>query len=154
RRNIGVVEAYFQSLEAAEHDPYPLHTDPKLLVKWYVEGGKLVDNLPPAPNSRQDFETFSQNLIETFKHSIDNQGVWELLWSDGRGKAERVAQKLFQSIVVHYCRANNIDISAEADAGRGPVDFKFSQGWTARIIVEMKLMRNSKFWDGILAQVP
>jgi hypothetical protein len=45
-------------------------------------------------------------------------------------------------------------MSPESNAGRGPVDFKFSQGWGARVIAEIKLMRNSKFWDGILAQVP
>ena len=114
----------------------------------------LDRDLPSAPENKNEFITFSRNLIQAFKHSIEDQGAWELLWSEGRGRAERAAQKLFQSIVVHYCRANNIDMSPESNAGRGPVDFKFSQGWGARAIVEMKLMRNSKFWDGLLAQVP
>lgn len=154
RRNISVVEAYFQTLESTTHDAYPLESDPKLLMKWYESGAKLTEGLPSAPASRDDFMRFSRNLIESFKRSVEDQGSWELLWSGGRGRAERAVQRLFQSIVVHYCRANNIDLSPESNAGRGPVDFKFSQGWGARIIVEMKLMRNSKFWDGILAQAP
>ncbi|MCH6161045.1 hypothetical protein [Streptomyces marispadix] len=36
----------------------------------------------------------------------------------------------------------------------GPVDFKFSRGWSARALVEIKLARSSRFWDGVLAQLP
>ena len=154
RRHISVMEDYFRNLEDTPHEAYPLESDPKLLVRWYDEGAALTADLPAVPESQDEFAAFSRSLIEAFKRSIEEQGGWELLWSDGRGRPERVVQKLFQSIVVHYCRANNIDMSPEANAGRGPVDFKFSRGWGARIIVEMKLMRNSKFWDGILAQVP
>jgi len=32
-----------------------------------------------------------------------------------------------------YCQANNLDLSPESDAGRGPVDFKISQGFNDKI---------------------
>jgi hypothetical protein len=38
--------------------------------------------------------------------------------------------------------------------GRGPVDFTFSKGWSARALIEIKLARNSSFWDGLTAQLP
>jgi hypothetical protein len=156
RRNVSIVEDYLHSLEAVKHDPYPVNSDPGMLLNWYDAGAGMVerntDLRPPADPAQ--FKDFAIKLIELFKHSIQDQGDWELLWVNGVPRKERVAQKLFQSVVVHYCRANNIDLSSEPNAGRGPVDFKFSNGWTARALVEMKLMRNTKFWDGILAQVP
>jgi hypothetical protein len=86
--------------------------------------------------------------------SIEEQDAWQLLWYKSVARSERVVQALFRSVVIHYCRSHGIDLSGESNAGRGPVDFKFSQGWNARAIVEIKLMRNSSFWNGILQQTP
>ncbi|MEY9109683.1 hypothetical protein ABH999_005879 [Bradyrhizobium yuanmingense] len=37
---------------------------------------------------------------------------------------------------------------------RGPVDFKFSQGYASRVLLEAKLASNSKFWSGLTKQLP
>ncbi|MDN4066157.1 chromosomal replication initiator DnaA, partial [Ralstonia solanacearum] len=42
-----------------------------------------------------------------------------------------------------FCKANNIDISPEANMGGGPIDFKFSSGYDARVLVEMKRSNGS-----------
>ncbi len=60
---------------------------------------------------------------------------------------------LFLGIVKHYCRANNIDISKEVNIGRGPVDFKTSHGYSFRALLELKLAKNSKFWNGFDRQL-
>jgi hypothetical protein len=52
-----------------------------------------------------------------------------------------------------YCDANNLDISPEADTGRGPVDFKMSQGASSRVLVEMKLSTNQKVTNGFEKQL-
>jgi hypothetical protein len=56
--------------------------------------------------------------------------------------------------VKHYCQANNIDVSPETNIGRGPVDFKLSDGYINRTILELKLARNTKFWNGLTSQFP
>jgi len=56
--------------------------------------------------------------------------------------------------MIPHCKANNIDLSKEANIGRGPVDFKFSQGYTKRVLIEAKLAGNSKFWSGLKTQLP
>jgi hypothetical protein len=33
-------------------------------------------------------------------------------------------------------------MTREADCGRGPVDFKFTQGWTMRGLIEVKHIEN------------
>ncbi|MEH6665262.1 MAG: hypothetical protein V7678_10455 [Brevundimonas sp.] len=76
--------------------------------------------------------------IDLFKHHVENGNLWEELWLGGRPKKERASQLIYYAISDAYCKANNIDISPEANMGGGPVDFKFSNGYNARVLVEMK----------------
>ncbi|MBH5322183.1 hypothetical protein [Aurantiacibacter sediminis] len=78
------------------------------------------------------------DALEVFKHHVENGNLWEELWIDGKPKRERAAQLLFFAIADSFCKANNIDISPEANMGGGPVDFKFSNGYKCRVVVEMK----------------
>jgi len=59
-----------------------------------------------------------------------------------------------QGIVLHWCRVSNIDLSREVNIGRGPVDFKVSQGYEYRALLELKLAKNTKFWNGLEKQLP
>jgi hypothetical protein len=156
RQNPDIVALYLKHLEEEEKKPYPVADDPNLLVKWYELGSQLTQRTPLrfVPQSAEEFEAFIEVIIENYRHSIEEQDGWQLLWNRGHGREERAAQALFRSVVIHYCRANEIDLTGESNAGRGPVDFKFSQGWSRRALVEIKLVRNSKFWDGVLAQQP
>ncbi|MEU2302054.1 hypothetical protein ABZ584_32170 [Streptomyces antibioticus] len=156
RQNPDVVALYLQHLEEEEKKPYPLADDPNLVVKWYELGSAFADRSPLSfiPESPDEFERFIEAVIESYRHNIEEQDGWQLLWNKGHAREERAAQNLFRSSVNHYCRANDIDLTGESNAGRGPVDFKFSKGWSKRALVEMKLVRNSKFWDGVLAQQP
>jgi hypothetical protein len=70
---------------------------------------------------------------------IEDNGLNYLLWHNSKPRKERAAQKLFFGIADAYCKSNNVEISPETDSGGGPVDFKFSAGYAARILVEIKL---------------
>lgn len=156
RQNPDVVALYLKKLEEETKEPYSITEDPNLVVKWYEMGSTLAPSTPLgfSPQTPDQFEEFLQKVIQSFKHGIEEQDAWQLLWFKDHAREERAAQALFRSTVIHYCRANEIDLTGESNAGRGPVDFKFSQGWSSRALIEMKLVRNSKFWDGILAQQP
>lgn len=52
-----------------------------------------------------------------------------------------------------HCKANDIDVSPEIDTGNGKIDFKFSAGFKARVLVEIKLSRNPKLVDGFTKQL-
>jgi hypothetical protein len=69
-------------------------------------------------------------------------------------KPEHAAQLLFRGIAYNYCKANNISLDAEVDLGRGPVDFKFSNGFTRRAHLEVKKVHNGQFWNGLRDQLP
>jgi hypothetical protein len=78
------------------------------------------------------------DTIAMFKHHVEHGNLWEELWVDGKPKRERAAQLIYFAIADCFCIANDIDISPEANMGGGPIDFKFSKGYQARVLVEMK----------------
>jgi hypothetical protein len=61
---------------------------------------------------------------------------------------------LFSQTLLLACRAVGIDMSREVETGRGPVDFKFSAGWTARALVELKLAHSGSLKPNVKFQVP
>jgi hypothetical protein len=52
------------------------------------------------------------------------------------------------------CKAADVDLSKENNIGRGPVDFKFSAGWSKRALIEVKLMGSTQFFTGASKQLP
>ena len=78
-------------------------------------------------------------IVEEFRKLVENNNMWELLWYGTVPRHERASQLLFFAVSTMICSVNNIDISPETNSGGGPVDFKFSTGFKARVLVEMKL---------------
>ncbi|NIF53855.1 chromosomal replication initiator DnaA [Burkholderia sp. Ax-1724] len=104
-----------------------------------------ADNTSLKTEKKFDLSTGIDGLIsvvkaslEMFKHHVEKGNLWEALWAEGSPKRERAAQLLYFAIADSFCKANNIDISPEANMGGGPIDFKFSKGYEARVLVEMK----------------
>jgi hypothetical protein len=71
----------------------------------------------------------------------------------GSRRHERFAQLLFFAVADTYCAANNLDLNREPNAGRGPVDFKVSRGYGARVNVEVKYSSNNKLLAGFTKQL-
>jgi hypothetical protein len=156
RRYPDLAKRYVHYLEDHPKDAYDVDTDPDLRVKWYDLGRELAERTPLSftPSVPQEFCAFIAEMVERFKHNIEHQDGWRILWANDRPRSEEIAQALFRSCMIHYCRANDIDLSGEANQGRGPVDFKFSRGWNSRALVEVKLTNNSRYWHGLQVQTP
>lgn len=80
-----------------------------------------------------------KEIIEHFKKLMEDNNLWELIWSGNKPRRERAAQLLFFAVADVFCKTNNIDVSPEMNAGGGPVDFKFSKGYKNKVLVEIKL---------------
>jgi hypothetical protein len=94
-------------------------------------------------------------MVDAYRHFVEENGGWRLLWNDNEThRSEKAAQLLFLGVVKHYCQANDIDVSPEPNIGRGPVDFKLSRGARLRRLLEVKLANNTKFWRGVGKQLP
>ena len=94
---------------------------------------------PATTPSRAELQRIVTEIIGHFRQLVEKNNMWELLWTpDKKPKRERAAQLLFFAISDVFCKANDIDISPETNSGGGPVDFKFSKGYSNRVIVEVK----------------
>jgi len=157
RRHPELRRAYVENVEGRSPGPYDIELDEKGYVRWYDATAIYCQNRPLAfqITSETDFFKVVDQMVDEYRHFVENNAGWRLLWNDnGTRKGERAAQLLFLGIVKHYCQANNIDISREVNIGKGPVDFKVAIGYSFRALLELKLARNTKFWNGLSKQLP
>ncbi|EMP4443457.1 hypothetical protein WD376_004475 [Vibrio vulnificus] len=98
----------------------------------------VSNNLPDIHKNPENLKKLVLLTIEHFKHHVENGNLWEELWLGDKPKKERAAQLMYFAIADCFCAANNIDVSPEANMGGGPIDFKFSVGYEAKVLVEMK----------------
>jgi hypothetical protein len=84
------------------------------------------------------------------KDNIENKGGHHLFYDKGRPiEREKDLQILFRLVWF----GSPSDVGAEANDGRGPVDFKISRGASDKTLVEMKLAKNSKLEQNLQKQV-
>ncbi|MEO7729640.1 MAG: hypothetical protein ABIY55_01605 [Kofleriaceae bacterium] len=137
--------------------PYDFDVDPASVIRWaWVE--HIVNATPlklakhRKPSLAQVHET-AMKICTHFVVLLQDNGVNELLFVNGKPRPERFAQRLFFSIASSYCTSNDLDLSPESNAGRGPVDFKVSAGAEAKCVVELKLSKNGKLVKGYTTQL-
>lgn len=158
RQNRIWVKEYEDYLIKNGSKPYNIELDPKGYYSWVQETSIYVKDNPTVftiPTNHKTFTEFSKEIIGEFEQFIENNSGYKLLWDENglRARSEEAVQLLFTGIVKHYTRANNIDLSREVNLGRGPVDFKFSSGYENRVLIEVKLAKNTKFWNGLEKQL-
>lgn len=141
--------------------PYDLEKDPNGELFW-TRIAHTVASLYPVDlsrfqnniKSRDDLKKAVYSILELFQDLVENKGLWKELWSeDDKPRKEKAAQRLFFAVAHSYCKANNLDLSPEADSGNGPVDFKISYGYECKILVEIKLSTNSSLVHGYEKQL-
>jgi len=152
----------FETLLELIHQPsllkaYDTTNDPKgLLLR--EEFHRIIEKNPcvipqPIQKDSEGLTKIVEEIIEQFRFLIEDRRISEQLYNKDNVRPENCAQAFFYTAAYHYCRANNIDITPEAGTGNGPVDFKFSQGFDSRILVEIKLSVNNKLISGYTKQL-
>lgn len=137
---------------------YDLGADPLGVVQWDQEPSRYAAEHPlPARvvSTHEDLVELMGEVVEHFRHFIESQRGWSLLWNDdGSEKPEAAVQLVFLGVVQPYLRQFNVELDREVELGRGPVDFKASSGTTARLLIEVKKLHSGKFWNGLQGQLP
>lgn len=155
--SFSTVEEFVGWVSRQTFSAYDVENDPKGLLKWYEATKEYAQNdlVKFKGDPANDFGGFIDYLIEEFDTFVNFNGGWKLLYSDsGKPRSEEICQLAFLGIVKFICYSHDIDIAKEANIGRGPVDFKFSRGQKHSALVEMKLLKNSRFWSGLQNQLP
>lgn len=152
------VEQWTQGKETGNGSPYNLAKDPLGVYLWDKVTRDFASATPlqlALPQTADEFFAVIDSVIAQFRLFVEQNGGWRLLWNDDNSeKNEEAAQLVFLGIARSYCRANNIIIDREVQLGRGPVDFKFSNGFVRRALLEIKKLHNGRFWEGLGAQLP
>jgi hypothetical protein len=147
-----------QSLKHVKPEPYDIARDPAGELTWR----RVADALSAGPPYVIAKKTFSDandvaaavdKIIEGFRFLVEERRLSEELYAGGKVRPEKSAQRLFYVSAYWFCKANNLDITPEADTGNGPVDFKIALGFEARVLVEIKLSTNSKLVAGYTRQL-
>jgi hypothetical protein len=149
---------YLELLHGAKPKPYDLAGDPLGEIVWRRIAETIASDQPfklskPNKHDADSVAAVVSEIIEQFQFLIEKRRLSEELYHEGSPRPERAAQRLFFAIAHAYCKANNIDLTPEADTGNGPVDFKLSTGFAGRVLVEIKLSTNSKVVAGYSKQL-
>jgi hypothetical protein len=151
-------ELYLGLLRSVKPMAYDLAADPMGEVTWRRVAETIAADQPftlpgPKKHDAASVAAVVTKIIEQFQFLIEKRRLSEELYHQGKPRPEKAAQRLFFAVAYAYCKANNIDLTPEADTGNGPVDFKMSTGFTGRVLVEIKLSTNPKVVDGYSKQL-
>jgi hypothetical protein len=143
--------------KSPEH--YDYDRDPVGIFTWHEAGQQYADQYPL--DLGVDYVRTAEELLEVvraicrhFRRLVESNGLNRVLYVDGDLRHERHAQLLFFAVADAYCEANDLDLSREPNAGRGPVDFKVSRGYRAQVNVEVKYSSNTHLRKGYTTQLP
>jgi hypothetical protein len=153
-------ETLLDALHRVPRRAYDSSTDPEGVLTWGPIARKVAENFPlelkvgTAPLDIDEALSLVRAMVERFRQMIEHNGLNRELYRDDHSpRHESTAQRLFFAICFCYCEANNLDLSPEVDTGSGKIDFKFSQGFSRRILVEIKLSTNSALVQGYTTQM-
>lgn len=157
--NPDLLREFLDAYKAKQPDQYNFEADRAGEIGWYRAAKAYTAAYPltlvlPADPTADDVLRVVTEICDRFKDLIENNDLSSLLYDDhDNPKHESAAQKLFYGIADGYCRMNDLDLTQEANAGRGPLDFKFSKGYHNRVVVETKLSTNNRLLHGYETQV-
>lgn len=155
-----VLAEVIKQYQAAVPVRYDFSDDPSGEVIWYKATKKLpvaapLDLTLSARPTVEEVVNVAEAICLHFKRLVEENQLGQLLYDkEGKRKHESAAQLLFFGVASAYCEANNLDLSPESDAGRGPVDFKVSAGFKEKVLVELKLTSNNQLSHGFQNQLP
>lgn len=114
----------------------PYDKQEELLKLKEVINEKLTKDI----KSYEEFENIIDNIIKDIKFYTEQKGLYKTL------RKEKILeddfQKIFYMLIHEKCRKYDLDVSCEADSGRGKIDFKISKGREYRCLIEFKLDKN------------
>lgn len=156
RRRPDLLQNYLNKSELKDPRPYDLNRDPQGLVSWYKPTQEYCSRHPIKldSHSKPALSQFVDAMIERFKHFVEHEDGWRLLWDGRTRKNEPAAQHLLLGIIKHYCQANAVTVSPESLLGKDVVKLSTSEAGPIRVLIELKLAVNSRYWNALDKEVP
>lgn len=114
--------------------------------------GKLIKNQIPLREA--DFWEYINKAIERIKHNIEDELGWKVFWNKETHVGEDKVQIYFDGHLKTICESDGVMVNRETETGHGPVDFSFSNLFSSKCLLEIKLSSNAAIrnWN-FLAQI-
>lgn len=143
-----VIEGY-RAEELEAFDPH------KNFQYFLTKLWQRIENLDidwKTTNKTVDTWNAAHDILGFFKQWVEYNKGWEvILGADSRNR-EKIVQRVVHLGALSYIKANNLDMSCEPDEGRGPLDFKVSNGGN-KTLIELKLSSNDQYIHGYEVQL-
>lgn len=154
-----LVKEYIEIVEKRKANTFGELMKKTLRYTWYELSKEIVSLNKFEFGAINNDTAFLDKIFEFtkyYKDFVEIRAGYKLLWNETKTvpRSEEDVQILFKGILDEHCRANNIDFTREVNQGMGPVDFRFSTGYSKRVLLEAKLAKNTKFWNGLKKQLP
>lgn len=107
-----------------------------------------------TPGNMNEFKAIIEEIIMDFRKVVETEGYKLLHDDNGQPRDESICQTLFNVHLKKYCKMKGIDLTKEPETGRGPVDFRFSDGVDYVAHIEIKKDANPKLEHGLEKQLP
>jgi len=158
RRNPAIARGIIEGYRKAPPVPYDYDQDPNQVAGFNPIAREIVGELPKKPTGLSAIELVERCVFDTItqlQKSIEHNRLADLLYDDaGRPRREIASQRLIYAIADIFAKIYGVDLSREANAGPGAVDFRFTVGRDARLLVEVKLSTHKRLQDGYYEQLP
>jgi hypothetical protein len=151
-----------EMLKSSAGTSYDMKNDPNGEVFWGKVAATIATEYPfdlcsfkQRKLTANEVHEIVGRIIKQFQFLIEERDLWRELWNETKTKnrKEKAAQRLLFAVADSYCKANDLDLTPEAETGNGPVDFKVSAGANSKVIVEIKLSTNSSTVHGYEKQL-
>lgn len=156
--NASVIRGIVSGYKKAPLIQYDYDRDPDNVAALVPIAREIVgEPAPPRPglNQMQRVEACVSESVSHLQKSIEHNRLSELLYDDsGVPRNEIISQRLIYAIAEIFAKRHDVDLSREANAGPGSVDFRFTVGHDARLLVEVKLSTHERLKDGYYEQLP
>ncbi|MDH6312660.1 hypothetical protein M2137_001435 [Parabacteroides sp. PFB2-10] len=149
---------FIEVIRGCKGDAYNQLVDNDRIVV-FSKAAEIIQQQPCDKRSfrknKSGLEELVATIIDRFQFLVEDKGLNKLLWKEDKKNRckESVAQLIFHAVALIYCQANDIDVSPETDTGTGLIDFKFSDGYRNKIIVEIKYSDNPSLLHGLEKQL-
>ena len=148
-------EAYKRVIEgyrAEELEAFDPHKDFQYFLTKLWQRIENLDIDWKTTNKAVDTWTAAHDTLGFFKQWVEYNKGWEvILGADSRNR-EKIVQRVVHLGALSYIKANSLDMSCEPDEGRGPLDFKVSNGGD-KTLIELKLSSNDQYIHGYEVQL-
>lgn len=158
RGNASITKGIVSGYRKAKAVPYDYDRDPNHVDDFAPIAREIVGEPPPKPSVLNQIERVEACVGDTIFHlqkSIEHNRLLDVLYDDtGVPRKEIVSQRLIYAIAEIFAKIYDVDLSREGNAGPGAVDFRFTVGHDARLLVEVKLSTHERLKSGYYEQLP